>query len=525
MIPVIFNPVGLAGTTVLLILWAIIRWRRRTAGSTFRALPGPKGLPVFGNVHQIPAKNSWFKFKEWSLIYGDLFHLKIFGNNVVVITSYKIAQDLLLKRGAIYSSRPPAPLLADYAGFYYSLAALPMGDFMHGQRRLLNQFLNPSAARNYDDFLAQKARSLAWLTHQKPERFQAYNRMHMTATALKIAYGFEVASEGDPWVTDAEDMSRSLESLGTFGTHPIDVFPILGKLPFWIWGRTFAEGMERAKKGAYNTSSKPYGFIKEQVAKGEANLSMASELIESHTLPDGSVEQEETISSACSHVYAAGADTTVSAIDTFALAMLLHPEIQRKAQRELDDLLQGERLPTLADRDSLPYTQAVFKEVLRWKPIVPLGLPHVLEQDDIYNDMLIPAGSLILADIYDMASDSRHFPDPSTFNPDRFLKYEGEGRSLRVDVCNPEDFIFGFGRRICPGRHLASGSLWIALATMLSVFDIAIPTDVDGNKIMPDMEYESGLVSHPKTYRGDFTPRSKNALELLAAAIESPVGV
>ncbi|KZS98142.1 cytochrome P450 [Sistotremastrum niveocremeum HHB9708] len=476
---------------------------------------GPKGLPLLGNIHQVPVKDSWLKFTEWGGIYGEVIGLTLLGKNVIVLNSYKAADDLLNKRGAIYSGRSPAPLMADYGGWYYNMVFVPMGDFMHGQRRILNHFFNASAVRKYSEVLTEKARSLARFTYSKPERFQGFNRLHVTATVLKIAYGFKVTSEDDPIMKEAEASITSGSFLGTPGTHPIDLFPILGKLPFWIWGRKFADGVKAMQQGAYNVGLKPFRFVKQQTAAGVAPPSMASELIESHSLPDGTIKDEEIIWAAIAHLYFAGSDTTVSAVDTFALAMMLHPQIQRKAQQELDDLLRGERLPDLSDRESLPYLEAVLREILRWKPVTPLGIPHRLDQDDIYNDTFLPAGSMVLYNAYAMSFDPKQFPDPFTFNPDRFLTDSQGSVSLRADVLNPEDIAFGFGRRKCPGRHLASEALWINMATILTVFDIRLIKDQSGNDILPDMDYHTHLVSHPKPYKGDFVSRSSSALELL----------
>jgi cytochrome P450 len=96
------------------------------------------------------------------------------------------------------------------------------------------------------------------------------------------------------------------------------------------------------------------------------------------------------------------AEQTVSAMGTFILAMLLHPSIQARAQSEIDAVTggAGERLPTSDDRDKLPYVQALIKELFRWRPLAPVGLPHKLTKDDIYKGYLIPKGSVVLANIW-----------------------------------------------------------------------------------------------------------------------------
>jgi cytochrome P450 len=81
------------------------------------------------------------------------------------------------------------------------------------------------------------------------------------------------------------------------------------------------------------------------------------------------------------------------------LAMVLHPEIMQKAQQELDDVL-GNRLPDFSDRSSLPYIDAILREVLRWQPVTPGGFPHMLSADDVYNGMFMPKGSVVVGNTW-----------------------------------------------------------------------------------------------------------------------------
>jgi cytochrome P450 len=76
--------------------------------------------------------------------------------------------------------------------------------------------------------------------------------------------------------------------------------------------------------------------------------------------------------------------------------MVLFPEAQRKAQKELDEVVGSTRLPDFENRVNLPYINALCKEVMRWHPIVPLGLAHRLTQDDVLGNHFIPAGSLVM---------------------------------------------------------------------------------------------------------------------------------
>lgn len=206
---------------------------------------------------------------------------------------------------------------------------------------------------------------------------------------------------------------------------------------------------------------------------------------------------------------AGGADTTVSSNYAFFLAMTLYPEVQRKAQAEIDAVIGSDRLPTFADRESLPYVEALVKEVYRWHAVVPVVLPHRLTVDDIHNGYYIPRGTLVISNIWGMLHDPSIYPNPMEFNPNRFLP--GEGKPLQTD---PRNICFGFGRRVCPGLHLADASVWLTVAMSLAVFEISKVVE-NGVEITPEVDPSSGTISHPKLFKCSIKARSAKALELI----------
>lgn len=103
--------------------------------------------------------------------------------------------------------------------------------------------------------------------------------------------------------------------------------------------------------------------------------------------------------------------------------MTLYPEVQRKAQEEIDNVVGTRRLPSFDDREKLPYVDAIVKEVLRWHPVAPLGLPHMTTDNDIFNGYLIPKGALIISNIwyglilhFIISVHSLHFPSHFIFH-------------------------------------------------------------------------------------------------------------
>jgi cytochrome P450 len=188
---------------------------------------------------------------------------------------------------------------------------------------------------------------------------------------------------------------------------------------------------------------------------------------------------------------------STSGMKTFVLCTLLHPSIQRRAQAEIDKVVGHDRLPTLADRSDLPYLNACLKESSRWAPVGSEGVAHLSRVDDVYNGYLIPAGTVMIPNMWykwylstlnahwpyyrNMAHDPEIYSDPLIFRPERFLG------------SNPEpdpDFTFGFGRRVCPGQVLAQTSTYVLAAHLLALFDIIPAQGPDGEPIEVKAEFD-----------------------------------
>lgn len=201
---------------------------------------------------------------------------------------------------------------------------------------------------------------------------------------------------------------------------------------------------------------------------------------------------QETVMNTASAMFLGGFDTIVAAMLGFLFAMMTHPEAQRRAQKELDAVLSPGQLPSFKDRDSLPYLEALVKEVLRWKPITPMAAAHVLDVDDEYKGYFIPAGSLVLGNAWAILRDPELYPEPEAFRPERYLDIP-EGKTA---ACPDPDITFGFGRRACPGRLMALDTLWLAFASILASYDISHVSDT--NSAVPQYKpASSSLVFMP----------------------------
>ncbi|KAF3222032.1 hypothetical protein TWF106_005810 [Orbilia oligospora] len=338
-----------------------------------------------------------------------------------------------------------------------------------------------------------------------PDNLKHHIQFAAASLILDLLYGYETSSVGpDPLVHLVDRGMEEACATVIAGVWFVDFIPWLEYLPEWLPGMGFKDAARRYRKTYLQVNNIPYGFVEEQRAAGSTKTSYVSGLLDANPAPD----EIKDIKFSASTLYGGGSDTTVALVKNFFLAMSLSPEVQRRAQEEIDTVIGKDRLPNLQDRPNLPYLEAVLTETLRWISVVPLGLVHTSDKEDEFQGYLIPKGSIIMPSIAWFGRDPANYPDPEIFNPERFL-----GPNKQID---PRTFTFGFGRRICPGRYLAEPTSFILMARSLASFKISKAIGSDGKEIDPVIEELPGVISHVKNFRCTIVPRSEKQRELLA---------
>jgi cytochrome P450 len=179
------------------------------------------------------------------------------------------------------------------------------------------------------------------------------------------------------------------------------------------------------------------------------------------------------------------------------LAMVAFPETQRRAQAELDSVVGRSRVPSFSDLPNLPYLRAMVKEVLRWRSVLPVGIPHCSLEDDWYEGMFIPKGTMCLVNVAVCNHDPAIYGDDAgLFDPSRHLDSDGALAPGPPDTQDEGHIVYGFGKRICLGRHVANDTMFIAYAVMLWAMKLVPDKDEDGGDIPIDVDgyLDNGMV-------------------------------
>nr|QBQ34513.1 cytochrome P450 CYP304A1 [Diaphorina citri] len=178
---------------------------------------------------------------------------------------------------------------------------------------------------------------------------------------------------------------------------------------------------------------------------------------------------------------------------------LLHPEVQTKIQEELDRVVGRSELPNLNHRAELHYTEATIREIMRYKTLVPLSVPHKATEDANFMGYHVEKGTIMIPSLYCLHNDPDIWGDPENFRPERFL--DSNGQLKKKDRTLP----FGFGKRLCPGETFARQNMFMYVAGLLHNFTFSLP---EGAKLPDDSKYIPGLNVHPQHFWMKVTPRS-----------------
>ncbi|KAF7558022.1 hypothetical protein G7046_g5928 [Stylonectria norvegica] len=498
----------LSGT---LLAFAVKRWKAR-----HKLPPGPKGLPLLGNIMDLPPPGTpeykhWITLKD---IYGAICSVTVLGTTMVILHCNRAVQDILVKRSTKTSGRPSFYFANEMCGFGGLTSNLTHGSMHRLHRKLMHQQMGTkSLVEKFYDVQDVESRRLLLRVLNNPADLIAHIKTESSAIILRITYGYSIEPhEVDPLVALIEQMMDNFSRALVPMTWLVDVVPFVKYLPAGLPGISFQKISRRWKEITRMATNIPYAFVLQQMASGQFKECYVSSLVEQHHNKSNddwrpNKNEEDAIKNTAAIVYGGGADTTVSTLSSFVLAMLLFPEAQKHAQTEIDSVVGMERLPKFEDRDRLPYVNALVKETLRWLPVVPIGTAHMVEEELEYAGYVIPKGAYLLPSIWWLLHDPQTHPNPSVFDPNRFLLPRNEP--------DPANHVFGYGRRICPGRHIADDNLFLAISRFLAVFNVSKAVDEQGKEIDVKVDVTPGLISHPVKFPYAVVARSTKHAELV----------
>ncbi|KAI9441796.1 cytochrome P450 [Lactarius indigo] len=514
----------LAFSTFLYILFAF-RDHRRRRGSPYP--PGPPSWPVIGNLLDVPKLSPWLAYANLSKEYGDVVCLQVFGQVVVVLRSPTSIKDLFERRGELYTDRISFPIFGpEIMDVDWFFPFSRMGNYWREGRKLLDRSLRPGATASHRRLIEEKTRVFLGQLLATPNAFRQHIDLLQGRIVMRLTYGYDL-KENDEMLAPPKRVVEIITHFILPGAALVNHLPFLRRLPSWLPWFKYEPLASECRELARRMKNEPIDFVRDSMREGTAVPSLATEYLQEADLQSSPESQSRLqgikdllgslfIGNSCivyEYMQRAYVEHQPTAAPVFSLflALILYPEVQKRAQAELDAVISRDRLPTYDDKPRLPYIEAMSKELLRWQMVTPLGAPHSPTGDDFYRGYFIPKGAVVIANAWGVLHDPELYPDPEAFNPDRFLNEDG---TFHDDPM--VSLAFGAGRRICPARHFADTVLFVVTASVLSVFNVTKAKDKNGDEIPVAAPPLDSVL--PDAFKCSITPRDKVAEDLIRAS-------
>ncbi|KAK0193192.1 cytochrome P450 [Armillaria mellea] len=432
--------------------------------SSYPLPPGPPSHWFFGT--DLPRKYPFLRYEEWTKMHGPVFSMRKGTQTFIVIGRYNAAIEIMENHWSSLVDRPRLIAASDIMSGGMRVLFISAGSKLRRLHKALHLNLQTKKAHAYEPIQLRNAKNLILDLLDNPSDHINHARRYAASVIMTLTYGKTTrTSYTDPEIQlinrNTVQVARSMLP----GAYLVDSFPVLRYLPKYLRElRTFHK-----QELAFFKSQ--LDIVRERTESGEdTQPSFAKYLIENQSMNGLSDNEAAYLAGS---MFGAGSDTTASAISIVIMALACFPETATKARAQIDVLVGTKRHPTFDDRDQLTEVTAFVLETYRWRPISVSGVPHRASKDIIWNGYIIPRGSIVIPNHWSIFHDPDIFPDPERFDPQRWLNPD---RTIRNDIKN---YNFGFGRRVCPGMHVANRSLFVNTALLMWAFNVLQPDSID----------------------------------------------
>ncbi|ESW27206.1 hypothetical protein PHAVU_003G183100 [Phaseolus vulgaris] len=446
--------------------WALSKFRQGKSLANKPAIPGPSGFPVVGLVsaftgpltHRVLAKLA-HTFDAKPLMAFSL------GFTPFIISSHPDTAKEMLSSSA-FADRPIKESAYELL-FHRAMGFAPYGEYWRSLRRIsATHMFSPKRIAASGKFRtevgAQMVKDIMDLMRRDGEvevrkvlHFGSLNNVMMSVFGKSYVFG-----EGGDGCELEELVSEGYELLGVFNWS--DHFPLLGRLDLQGVRKRCRSLVDRVNvfvgKIIVEHREKRAAVGEDKVKDNESSGDFVDVLLDLEK--ENKLEHSDMVAVLWEMIFR-GTDTVAILLEWILARMVLHPEIQAKAQSEIDSVVGCRRSVSDKDLLNLPYVRSIVKETLRMHPPGPLlSWARLSIHDTQIGNHFVPAGTTAMVNMWAITHDKEVWSDPEEFKPERFEKEEVQimGSDLRLAP-------FGSGRRVCPGKAmgLATVELWLAM--------------------------------------------------------------
>jgi len=468
---------------------------RGTAPRALDDLPGPAGWPLAGNLFQLQHDRLHAQLEDWACEFGPLYRLRLGRRNVLVVGDHEMVAGVLRDRPDGFRRTSRLEQIGAEMGLLPGVFGAN-GDDWRRQRRMVMHGFDPAHVRRYFPSLQKVVGRLAgrWQAAAREGRtieLQPDLMRYTVDTIAGLAFGSEV---------------NTLESEGDVIQRHLDrIFPALFKrlfsLPTWRWFRTAAD--RRLEHSIAEVVAAVHGFIAQARARLAADPALREQpgnLLEAMVVaaerPDSGITDVQVAGNVLTMLLA-GEDTTANTIAWMIEQLWRSPEALARATEEARRICGRGEVLTLEQMADLDYLEACANETMRLKPVAPLIAIQAIHDQKV-GDVRVPAGTAGICLMRRDAVDERQVPRAARFEPERWLAGEA---AMSLQSAKRISMPFGAGPRICPGRYLALLEIKMAMAMLLTRFEITSVATPDGRPARELMKFTMTPVGLSMTLR------------------------
>uniref|UniRef100_A0A8C5MQW0 Cytochrome P450 n=1 Tax=Leptobrachium leishanense TaxID=445787 RepID=A0A8C5MQW0_9ANUR len=488
-----FYVLALVLALTLLFLYNVLGNRWSTKGNL---PPGPKPLPLIGNLHILDLKRPYLTLMELSKQYGSIFTIQMGLTKMVIFTGYETVKDALVNHSDEFGERATVPIFHKFdngTGLVFSrgenwkvmrrFTIATLRDFGMGKSTIEEKIIDEC------DNLALRFQTF------KGEPFD--NSVPIISAIGNIIVSIVLGRRMDyDDQTFLKLLSLTNENIKLVGSPMVSLYNLFPNFFGWLPGK---------HKTIHQNMGELNAFIRKTFVDYLKDLDVNDQrsLIDTFLVRQKEEENNpstyfhnQNLMSLVRGLFAAGMDTTTTTVRWGLLLMIKHTDVQEKVQEEIARVI-GSSQPRYDHRMKMPFTTAVIHEIQRFASIVPLNLPHETTKDVHYKGYLIPAGTYVIPLLHSVLRDKTQFAEPEKFNPNHFLDARG-------DFVKKEAFMpFSAGRRVCAGENLARMELFLFFTTLLQRFNFRLPPGVTDVDLTPAV----GIITPPLPYKLCAIPR------------------
>ncbi|XP_056261449.1 cytochrome P450 2K1-like isoform X1 [Seriola aureovittata] len=488
-----FSSVSLLGTIMILLLVYLVSTFSFTSQEDKKEPPGPRPLPLLGNLLQMDLKRPYKTLLRFSKKYGSVFTIYMGAKKVVVLAGYKTVKEALVNYAEEFGDRDPMLIMHEVSQGHGVLWS--NGESWKEMRRfaLTNLRDYGMGKKACEDKISEETHYLTEVFKKfKGEAFDTTQPVNYAVSNIicSMVYGSRFEYDDPEFTSMVDRANGTIQLVGSPSIQVYNLFPWIGR---WIANRKlFHKLYDANKKMNLELIRRLKETLNPEMCRGFVDAFLVrKQHLEKSEITNSHFHNENLLMTVI-HLFAAGTETTSTTLRWGLLFMAKYPKIQDQVQEELSRVI-GSRQVQVEDRKNLPFTDAVIHETQRLANIIPFSLPHKTSQDITFQGYFIKKGTTVFPLLTSVLYDESEWEKPYSFYPAHFL--DKDGKFVKRDAFLP----FSAGRRICLGESLARMELFIFFTTLLQHFRFTPPPGVSEDEL--DLTPRVGFALNPSPHK------------------------